>query len=485
MGCTGTWRLIDLAREREIEVHPGMVLSFGAESHCDVHVEGSGSLELELAFEDRFVFGWHQARVFSAVDGVEIAWGAQRFQLCWHGGVELALAGFPTGEQKSPEYRETLVAAQMELGSLAHSGAPELECVVRNLHRFFWDRHQPWDAAHRRVFIRTALAVWWQICEWGVLTPLMRDPSVDEIMVNGDGAVFVERGGLLERTAFEFGAVDELHAVIERAVRRCGRRLDAAQPFCDARLPDGSRLNVVLPPLSVRGACLTIRKFSRRPFSAPELVQMGMISESGLELVARWVRERRNLLVCGGTGAGKTSFLNAIASFIRLDERIVTIEDSAELRLSQPHVVPLECRVRNAEGAGEITIRELVRNALRMRPDRIIVGECRGGEALDMLQAMNTGHSGSLTTLHANGASGALRRLETLVMLADTSLPLAAIREQIVSAIGGIVHIERDGAGRRRIVEISSVEGLDSATGGVRLSCAIAWNPREERWTES
>jgi len=291
----------------------------------------------------------------------------------------------------------------------------------------------------------------------GPLEPLLRDPAVDEVMVNGPGAVWVERRGRLEATGVRFEGVAELRHAIERILAPLGRRVDEAEPLCDARLPDGSRVNVVIAPLALDGPVLTIRRFRRRGLSPDELVEIGTWTPPLREVLERAVAARCNVLVSGGTGSGKTTTLNALSSFIADGERVVTIEDAAELRLQQPHVVRLEARPPGVEGRGEVTIRRLVRNALRMRPDRIVVGEVRGAEALDMLQAMSSGHDGSLSTVHAGSAEEALRRVETLAMMADVGLPHGAIREQVAAAIDLVVHQARMRDGSRRVVALSEV----------------------------
>jgi pilus assembly protein CpaF len=291
----------------------------------------------------------------------------------------------------------------------------------------------------------------------GPLEPLLADPSVDEIMVNGTGAVWVERAGRLEPTRAVFADEAELRHAIERILAPVGRRVDEAEPLADARLPDGSRVNVVLPPLAVDGPLLTIRRFRQRPLDAAALVDCGTWTPPLRDFLCRAVRARLNILVSGGTGSGKTTTLNALSSFVGADERIATIEDTAELRLQQPHVVRLESRPPNVEGRGEIGIRRLLRNALRMRPDRIVVGEIRGAEALEMLAAMTTGHDGSLSTVHAGSPAEALRRVETLALMADVALPHAAVREQVADALDLVVHQARLPDGRRRVVAVSEV----------------------------
>jgi pilus assembly protein CpaF len=291
----------------------------------------------------------------------------------------------------------------------------------------------------------------------GPLEPLLSDPSVDEVMVNGPDEVYVERRGRIEPTGVSFGGEAELMHAIERILAPLGRRVDEASPLCDARLADGSRVNVVIPPLALDGPCLTVRRFRHEGFSLRELVELGTLPGELAELLALCVAARAAVLVSGGTGSGKTTTLGALSGAIPREERIVTIEDAAELRLRQRHVVRLESRPANVEGRGEVTIRRLVVNALRMRPDRIVVGEVRGPEALDMLQALNTGHDGSLTTVHANSPADALRRIETLALMAGVGLPHAAIRDQVASALDLVVHQARLPDGSRVVESVSEV----------------------------
>lgn len=280
-------------------------------------------------------------------------------------------------------------------------------------------------------------------------------------MVNGADAVYVERQGKLSLTGKTFLNDDSVLAIIERIVSPIGRRIDESQPYVDARLPDGSRVNAIIPPLSLTGPCLTIRKFAKTPYTIEDLIRFGTLTPEMADFLKACVQMRKNIVVSGGTGSGKTTFLNVLSSFLPPDERIITIEDAAELRLMQRHVIRLEARPPNIEGRGAVTIRDLVRNALRMRPDRIVVGECRGGEALDMLQAMNTGHDGSLTTVHANSPRDVISRLETMVLMAGMDLPLRAIIEQIASAIHLIVHTARYADGTRKVSTITEICGLE------------------------
>ncbi|HEX7370633.1 MAG TPA: ATPase, T2SS/T4P/T4SS family [Rhodanobacteraceae bacterium] len=298
----------------------------------------------------------------------------------------------------------------------------------------------------------------------GPLEDLLADESVTEIMVNRADEIFIERAGRIMHSDVIFTGDEALLAVIERIVTPLGRRIDESSPLVDARLPDGSRVNAVIPPVALRGPSITIRKFASRKLSGDDLLEFGSVDQGMLDFLEVAVREKKNIIVSGGTGSGKTTLLNILSNFVPDDERIVTIEDAAELKLSQPNLVSMEARPANVEGKGRITIRDLVRNALRMRPDRIVVGECRGGEALDMLQAMNTGHEGSLTTLHANSPRDVLSRLEVMVMMSDMDLPLMVVREQIASAVDMIVHQRRFPCGSRRITHITEITGIESGT---------------------
>jgi pilus assembly protein CpaF len=296
---------------------------------------------------------------------------------------------------------------------------------------------------------------------FGPITPLLGDETITEIMVNGPYSVYIERGGRIEETSIRFRDADHVRHIIDRIVSPIGRRIDDASPMVDARLPDGSRVNAVIPPISLVGPCITIRKFAREPLTTDDLIRLGTLTPEMVEFLDGAVKARLNIVVSGGTGSGKTTTLNVLSSFIPADERIVTIEDAAELQLRQEHVVVLESRPPNIEGKGSITIRGLVRNALRMRPDRIVVGEVRSGETLDMLQAMNTGHDGSMTTGHANSPRDMLSRMETMTMMAGMELPLRAIREQISSAIDLIVHQARLRDGSRKISHLTEVLGME------------------------
>ena len=299
---------------------------------------------------------------------------------------------------------------------------------------------------------------------YGPLQRLLDDPDVTEVMVNGPEMIYIEKDGKLQRSSHRFASEEHLRLIIERIVTGIGRRIDESAPMVDARLPDGSRVNAIIPPLAFNGSALTIRKFSKDPFKVEDLIGFGTLSHEMAELLNACVRADLNIIISGGTGSGKTTLLNVLSSFIPENERIITIEDAIELQLQQEHVVRLESRPPNVEGKGEVHIRDLVRNSLRMRPDRIVVGEVRGGESLDMLQAMNTGHDGSLSTIHANSPRDAIARLETLVLMAGMDLPLRAIREQIASAVDLIVQLSRLRDGTRRVTAVTEVQGMEGQT---------------------
>jgi pilus assembly protein CpaF len=335
----------------------------------------------------------------------------------------------------------------------------ELEGLVHTRLRELLDEEEPGLSAQEKLLVVRQIGD--SVLGLGPLEPFVRDSDVTEIMVNGWDSIYVERAGKLYWTGAKFHDEGQLRRTIDKIVGKVGRRIDESSPYCDARLPDGSRVNAIIPPLAVDGPTLTIRKFSADPYQSEDLINFGTMTRQTVDVLDACVKGRLNLLVSGGTGAGKTTTLNVLSSFLPEDERIITIEDAAELRLQQPHIVRLEYRPPNIEGKGEVTIRDLVRNALRMRPDRIVVGEVRGGEALDMMQAMNTGHDGSITTIHCNSPRDALARLETMILMSGMDLGVRAIREQISSALNVIVHQARMKDGSRRITHITEIVGME------------------------
>ena len=368
-----------------------------------------------------------------------------------------ARARDPHAELKTRIHRACI--AKLGAAFLNLEGADELERRVQEIvSEELKGEEVPLSPSERALLERQ---IGDDILGYGPLEPFLRDPSVTEIMVNGYDQLYIERGGVIQETDASF--LDDAHVlrIIDRIVSQVGRRIDESSPMVDARLPDGSRVNAIIPPLALRGPSLTIRKFAQDALTLESLVELGTMTPQTADFLAQCVRGKLNILISGGTGTGKTTLLNAVSQFVPAGERIVTVEDAAELRLQQRHVVPLESRPPNVEGEGEVRIRDLVRNALRMRPDRIIVGEVRGAEALDMLQAMNTGHDGSLTTIHANSARDALHRLEMLVLMAGVELPVKAIREQIAGGFDLLVHIARLVDGSRRVTQITEIAGME------------------------
>jgi pilus assembly protein CpaF len=347
-----------------------------------------------------------------------------------------------------------------ELSPTADSGNVEL--VRRTLERIFSEtlveEGIPLSRTERSQIFEQIVA---DVLGFGPIEPYLRDESVTEILVNGPKQVYVERNGILERAEVRFRDSTEVVRIIDRIVAPLGRRVDESSPMVDARLPDGSRVNIIIPPLSLVGPCISIRKFAKAVYTPEDMMRLGTLTQDMIDFLRACVLARLNIVISGGTSTGKTTLLNALSSFLPNRERIVTIEDAAELQLNQSHVVRLEARPPNVEGQGQVTIRQLVINALRMRPDRIVVGEVRGGEALDMLQAMNTGHDGSLTTAHSNTPRDTLSRVETMTLMAGMELPLRAVREQISAAFDVIVHLDRLVDGSRKVVQITEVQGME------------------------
>jgi pilus assembly protein CpaF len=344
-------------------------------------------------------------------------------------------------------------------GEVSLTHLPQMRQMIETLfNQVLSEENLIYTRANRTRLLDWVLA---DILGFGPLEPLLQDGSITEVMVNGPNLVYIERSGVIEKTGVTFENEAHLMRIIDRIVSPIGRRVDEASPTVDARLPNGYRVNATIPPLSLDGPLLTIRKFAQTPYTAQDLIANGTMSPNIVSFLKACVEGRINMVISGGTGSGKTTLLNVVSAFIPERERIITIEDTAELQLKQEHVIRVEYRPPNVEGKGEVTIRQLVINALRMRPDRIIVGESRGGEALDMLQAMNTGHDGSMTTVHSNSPRDTIRRIETMTLMAGTELPLKAIREQVSSAIELVVHMDRLRDGTRKITQISEVQGME------------------------
>jgi len=358
-------------------------------------------------------------------------------------------------DEVSEELQKRLSERRLTKETAGDEMAKQIEQVVDDLLREFRPTDGTNVATVRKLLLDDVLG-------FGCIQAYLEDDAVSEVMVNCEDVIFVEREGRICYTGRSFRSRSQLMTVIERIVAPLGRRIDESSPLVDARLPDGSRVNAIIPPLAIDGPCVTIRKFRKEGFSIDDLVNRGAFSWDMAEFFRVCVEERLSMVISGGTGSGKTTLLNTLSSFIPNEERVVTIEDSAELRLPQFHVVRLESRPANIEGKGEIPIRKLVKNSLRMRPDRIVIGECRGGEALDMIQAMNTGHDGSLTTVHANTARDALRRVEVMCLMAGMDLPIRAIREQIASAVNLIIQIKRFRDGSRKIISVSEITGIQN-----------------------
>ena len=354
------------------------------------------------------------------------------------------------------------VLGTLDLSMIAVIDEKRARLQIRDVaNRLINEEAAPLSVIQRRHVVRQIED---EVMGLGPLEPLLADPSVSDILVNGPTNIYVERSGKLQRTAVRFNDDAHLLNIIDRIVSKVGRRIDESTPMVDARLKDGSRVNAIIPPLAIDGPVLSIRRFRKDALNIDDLVRYGSLNPALVGLLRAIVTARLNVMISGGTGSGKTTLLNAMSAFIPERERIVTIEDSAELQLQQPHVVRLETRQVNVEGRGQITQRDLVRNSLRMRPDRIVVGEVRGAEALDMLQAMNTGHDGSLTTIHANSSRDALSRVETMVAMTGITFPLSALRNQIASAIDVIIHMERQEDGCRRIISVQEINGLEADT---------------------
>lgn len=470
------WRVINKTCGQSLEVEQNSWISVGNLDECEVFVEKipKNTLLCQIFFDDLFAFQvvCGQPRVFFKNDRLNAHGLFLMFECRLKNHIsDLVKPNVKTLSAlfRSSDFLNTLQHVHENMGGhvLSSSGS-EVEAVLQKacefLSRSFWQENRIFDVDKREKFKEIIWAIWAQIFDYGLLAYPLADHSISEVMVNEVDAIYFEKHGKLVLSELSFSSQKDIFSLIERMVHAAGRRIDESKPYCDARLKDGSRIHAIIPPVSINGPCLTVRKFSKHPMTPQILLENGSFPEFLFESLKSFVQNKKNILISGGTGSGKTTLLNCLSAFIPEGERIITIEDSAELRLQQPHVIRLECRNENVENKGQISIRDLLKNTLRMRPDRIIIGECRGAEALDMLQAMNTGHDGSMATIHANSPLDALRRLETLVLFSQLDLPSRAIREQICSAVQYVVHQSRLHNGRRCVTHVCAVEGLCAHT---------------------
>ncbi|APJ04078.1 CpaF family protein [Silvanigrella aquatica] len=483
-----SWLLIDKKSEKTAEVFDNRILTIGNTKDCDIVISEKEKVQIysQIFLENGFIFqeNFNSKNVFYL--NKIFLFHNHKFEFKYNKKNNFIL---PNENEisfiyHSELFKNTLNFVQNEFSKnqkllLLPKQEQEiyfLQEACHYLNKFYWDDKDIYKSEHRLHFQKIIWCLCSQAFAQGVLTLLLLDDSVTEIMVNDAQRIYLERNGTISLSDLMFDNNNALMAIIERMCNQVGRRIDESIPFCDARLPDGSRVHAIIPPLALNGPCLTIRKFPKQCFSIEDLIAKKSISEDILPILKDIIISRKNILISGGTGTGKTTLLNCLTTWIHPNERIITIEDSAELKLQQPHVIRLESRKENIEAKGGVSIRELVKNALRMRPDRIIVGECRGGEALDMLQAMNTGHDGSMTTIHSNSAEDALRRLETLVLFASSELPSRAIREQIASAIHYVIQLTRKSDGHRCVTSIHQIVTLCERTHKFITNSLFEWN---------
>lgn len=489
------WHIESKKLNRIAELPAFEVLSFGCDSSCEVRLPHlKQSVAFQAMFEGAIVFLSYGEQVRSHFLSAEVSLPEDTLVLRSQNTLTIFQEHRVEDETLSlifqtPEYKRILRFVQnaesKNVGKHLEGENKELHHIhtaLKALDEFFWQERHSSEKRHRMFAINIIWAVWAQMCRYGIITHLLSDSSISEVMANDPKKIYIERSGKLELTQLEFENEIEMLGLVERVAAQGGRRIDQSIPYCDTHLPDGSRVHAIIPPLALQGPCLTIRKFPQKKIQAQTLVELGSVNEVMVEKLKELVGGRNNILISGGTGSGKTTLLNVLSSFIPPSERVITIEDSAELQLQQPHVIRLESRIANVEGKGEVSLRDLVKNALRMRPDRIVVGECRSGEALDMLQAMNTGHDGSMTTTHANSPRDALRRVETLVLFSGLNLPSRAIREQIASAVHYVVQQTRYADGKRRISSVHKVLSIDEETNQFQTQCLIEYDVFAKVW---
>lgn len=476
------WKIIDTINDLEADIMSNMNFLIGSSENCDIKIneEKFKSISYQVFLDNNFVFLKNNYNNIVKFKECNIKINNKQIFLKTE---KYSFVLIPSEQEiskifRSQEFKITLSYMQNLLSQCNYNKFENNENNIINfinlccehLNTFFWKNEDIHKETSRKYFQKIIWCLWAQVFEHGILTFVLQDPTISEIMVNSDSKIYLEKSGVISLSELQYESSLELLSTIERICNKIGRRIDQHTPFCDARLPDGSRVHAIIPPLAITGPCLTIRKFPKKMINFLDLVQLNTIPKNCSKYLEDIVRSKKNILISGGTGTGKTTLLNCLSAFINNQERIITIEDSAELQLQQPHVIRLECRNANIENQGQITIRDLLKNTLRMRPDRIIIGECRGLEALDMLQAMNTGHEGSMTTIHANSASDALRRLETLVLFAAEKLPSHAIREQIASAIHVVIQLSRNSHGSRFIKGIYEVKEHNENTNKIVLT---------------
>ncbi len=467
-----SWNIIDRKNNKEATVVDNSIITIGSSEECDIILleKTKAKINCQVFLEKGFIFkeNFNSKSVSYQKEVFYIEGHAIEFEYKSENSFLVPNEIEITKIFSSNFFKITLSNVQNELSRNSsfftdNIKAHETSFIKSScyyLNQIYWKEKSIYHIEERNLFQKMIWCIWAQAFGHGVLTLPIDDDSVSEIMVNHAKNIYLERNGKLSLSELKFDSNESLMAIIERICNLVGRRIDESIPFCDARLTNGSRVHAIIPPLSLNGPCLTIRKFPKHDITFEKLIEKNSIPENTVPFLKEIVSSKKNILISGATGSGKTTLLNCLSAFIDPKERIITIEDSAELKLQQPHVIRLESRKDNIEQKGSVSIRELVKNALRMRPDRIIIGECRGGEALDMLQAMNTGHDGSMSTIHSNSTQDALRRLETLVMFASSELPSRAIREQIASAIQFIIQLSRNSKGHRCVTAIHEMVSL-------------------------
>lgn len=471
-----SWIIIDKINNKVASIIDKQIITIGSAEGCDIvlHEKSKAKIHCQIFLEHGFIFQENSHSKSVSFQKYIFYLNAKTIKFEYQKENSFLLPDEIEISQifSSTFFKTTLSNVQNEfsknssfLNSNVRIHEPSfISASCYYLNQIYWKENSIYQQENRNLFKKIIWCIWAQAFGQGVLSLAIQDDSISEIMVNHAKNIYLERNGQLILSELKFDSNASLMAIIERICNQVGKRIDESMPFCDARLPDGSRIHAIIPPLALNGPCLTIRKFPKQSITIAGLVEKNSIPENTVPLLKEIVTLKKNILISGGTGSGKTTLLNCLTSWIDPNERIITIEDSAELRLQQPHSIRLESRKENIEQKGSVNIRELVKNALRMRPDRIIIGECRGGEALDMLQAMNTGHDGSMTTIHSNSPQDALRRLETLVMFASSELPSRAIREQIASAIHFVIQLSRHPKGHRSVTAIHEIVSLCDVT---------------------